>query len=166
MGAPFSYLRLKIESGISGVPARQGTMELSIRRSGRKAQPLRIPLCPPPQTDSADTPADSLFLSGSERDVRLFSSTNSSPDGPSCPLPFQNRPPASVPPFVLLRKTMPYVPVLPNPPVPRAVSSSACTGSNSTARYGITTSCAIRSSGVTTRTLSESLCNTTIYSPR
>ncbi len=166
MGAPFSYLRLKIESGISGVPARQGTMELSIRRSGRKARPLRIPLCPPPQTDSADTPGglpfsfrlgkrcpSLLFHEQFARRTVLSSSVSGQASGKRsavCPS----------------RKTMPYVPVLPNPPVPRAVSSSACTGSNSTARYGITTSCAIRSSGVTTRTLSESLCNTTIYSPR
>lgn len=132
----------------------------------QKSAALAYPALPAAPDRPHRCPGGLSFSFRSERDVRLFSSTNSSPDGPSCPLPFQNRPPASVPPFVLLRETVPYVPVLPNPPVPRAVSSSACTGSNSTARYGITTSCAIRSSGVTTRTLSESLCNTTIYSPR
>ena len=59
-----------------------------------------------------------------------------------------------------------YRPVLPKPPAPRSVSSSASASANSAARNGRITSWAMRSPGATVRTSSVSLCSATVHSPR
>ena len=65
-----------------------------------------------------------------------------------------------------LRLLLLYRPVLPKPPAPRSVSSSASASANSAARNGRITSWAMRSPGATVRTSSVSLCSATVHSPR